>query len=369
MVRQADGHDVPGIAVGRAQPFARPVADWVRLPVEGVRAPEAERAVAELAERTGGWVEPRPGGRLEVIAPVTGLASALEGQPGLRPAPDALPDRPTWGNGALAVTAGGRVVLMAVLNVTPDSFSDGGRWLDPSRAAQHAGRLARDGAEVIDVGGESTRPGHVPVPPGVEWARIAPVLSRLAPETSVTLSVDTRHGEVARRALAAGCRVVNDVTGGRDPDLLAAVAEADALVVLGHWQEPSAAPRDVVARVLEGLGASLERAMRAGIPERHVALDPGFGFGKGPDANWMLLRQLALLRELGRPIVVGLSRKRFLTAVSGPDLDRRDQATAAAAVLAVEGGADVLRVHNPGAVTLAVRVAERFAGRDGVTAP
>lgn len=262
----------------------------------------------------------------------------------------------------LRIRHGGPVAVMGILNVTPDSFSDGGQYFDPAEALAHADRLVSDGSDLLDVGGESTRPGHVPVPVEEEWTRLARVIEGLR-TTPRPLSVDTRHAEVARRAVLAGCEVVNDVTGLEDPAMAEAVAETGAAVIIGHWSANELTASDVLGRVIDDLGKSVEKAIRAGVKPWRIAVDPGFGFAKNADANWELLRGLQGVARLGRALVVGVSRKRFLTALAGPELEARDRATATASALCVLHGADVVRVHAPRPTALAVRVAERLCGR------
>jgi dihydropteroate synthase len=245
-----------------------------------------------------------------------------------------------------------RPSLMGIVNVTPDSFSDGGVNLDPETAAATARRLLDDGAAIVDVGGESTRPGSEGVPLDEELRRIVPVLERLE---GVPVSIDTAKAEVARRALALGAGLVNDVTALRgDPELAGVVADAGAYLCLMHMQgEPrtmQSDPRygDVASEVAAFLEERLRFAVDAGIAEERVCIDPGIGFGKTLEHNLELLRRLDVLLALGRPIVVGFSRKRSLGRLLG-DPDATTGSTAAsigAAVAAYERGATILRVHD-----------------------
>ncbi|WP_345835856.1 dihydropteroate synthase [Microbacterium sp. X-17] len=254
---------------------------------------------------------------------------------------------------------------MGVVNVTPDSFSDGGRFLDPDAAVAHGLRLRGQGADILDVGGESTRPGADRIDPARERERVLPVIDALAGE-SVLVSVDTMNAETAVAAVAAGARIVNDVSGGlADPDMLAAVAGTAADVVLGHWRGPSAAmydradyadvPREIAAELL----GRLEAAAAAGIAPGRVILDPGIGFGKRGAQNWAALRGLPGLVGLGPRVLVGTSRKRFLGEVLGEDAStaRRDLATAVTSVLAARDGAWAVRVHDVLATRDALRTA------------
>jgi len=263
-----------------------------------------------------------------------------------------------------------RITLVGILNVTPDSFSDGGRFRDVESAVAAGLAMLQDGAHLIDVGGESTRPGAQPVPAGTEIERVVPVVERLAREALV--SVDTRKGEVAEAALRAGARVVNDVSGGRDPRLLDAVARAGAALVLGHLRgEPATMQErvgfgDVVAEVAGELGAAVARARAAGV--REVVADPGIGFGKRLEHNLALLANLDALKALGVPVMVGPSRKSFLGELTGDPVEARDPATLAACAVAVFAGADALRVHDvagarrAAAVAVALRECKRPQG-------
>ena len=233
---------------------------------------------------------------------------------------------------------------MGIVNVTPDSFSDGGAFRTSDEAAAAARRLLGEGAGLVDVGGESTRPGAAPVSEEEELRRVEPVLERLE---GLPISIDTSRAAVARRALALGATMVNDVTAlRRDPELAQAVAEAGADICLMHMQgEPATmqdAPRyaDVVSEVASFLEARLGAAVAAGIREERISLDPGFGFGKTPDQNLELLRGLERIVALGRPVLVGLSRKSTLARVTG------DAASVGAAVAAFDRGATLFRVHD-----------------------
>jgi dihydropteroate synthase len=256
-----------------------------------------------------------------------------------------------------------RPAVMGVVNVTPDSFSDGGRFLSPADAIEHGRRLAREGAHVVDVGGESTRPGAEPVPVEEELRRVLPVLEALS---GVPLSIDTSKAEVARRALELGVEMVNDVTALRaDPGLVAVVAEHDAYLCLMHMQgEPRSmqvAPRydDVVAEVAAFLEERVEHAVAEGVRRESICVDPGIGFGKTPDQNLELVRRLDVLLELGRPVLVGLSRKSTLGKVLGDPQATTGTlgASLGGAVAAFEHGAWMLRAHDVGETVEALAVA------------
>jgi dihydropteroate synthase len=261
---------------------------------------------------------------------------------------------------------------MGIVNVTPDSFSDGGRFLEPDAAVAHGIELAAAGADVLDVGGESTRPGAAPVPADEEARRVVPVVERLAAATDVPLSIDTTKAAVARAALAAGAVVVNDVSAGRvEPEIMSVTAEGGAGYVVMHMQgEPrtmQADPRydDVVAEVGEFLADRLDAARGAGIATGALAADPGIGFGKTVEHNLQLLADLpAVVARVQVPVMVGASRKTFIgkllaRALGAPEtlpVDQRDEGTLATVVWAVERGASIVRVHDALSASRAVRL-------------
>jgi dihydropteroate synthase len=254
--------------------------------------------------------------------------------------------------------------IMGIVNVTPDSFSDGGLFLEPGRAIEHARRLVDEGADVLDIGGESTRPGADMVSVEEELERVAPVLGGLD-DIGVPISIDTSKVEVARRALDAGAQIVNDVTALRaEPELAALCAERDSGIVLMHMQgtprtmQENPTYDDVVDDVKAFLAERIEFATGHGISEERIWMDPGIGFGKTTVHNLELLRRLGELRELGPPIVVGTSRKGFIGKLTGRSVDERLGGTIASNVLALLAGADVFRVHDVGEVRQALQVAE-----------
>lgn len=277
---------------------------------------------------------------------------------------------PAWDDRAVG---GDRHLLMGVVNVTPDSFSDGGLWLDPVAAVAHARDLAADGADILDVGGESTRPGAEPVDAAEERRRVVPVIAGIAGELPGTrISIDTSKAEVAEAAVAAGATYVNDVTAFRgDPAMAAFVADRGLdcclMHMLGEPRTMQDDPRyeDVVDDVRAFLEERLSFAARAGIPEERVMLDPGIGFGKTLEHNLELLRRLDEIVAIGRPVVVGASRKSFLGRLTGRrEPAERIQGTVAANVLAYQRGARVFRVHDvaPTRDALAVAAATLGAG-------
>lgn len=257
--------------------------------------------------------------------------------------------------------------LMGVVNVTPDSFSDGGLFLDADAAVAHGRELAEQGAEILDVGGESTRPGAQMVSAEEERSRVEPVIAELV-ETA-TVSIDTSKAAVAEVALNAGATIVNDVTALRqDPEIGALCGERGAGLVLMHMQgdprtmQENPVYDDVVDDVKAFLAERLAVAVAAGVAEERVWLDPGIGFGKTLDHNLELLRRLGELRELGRPLVVGTSRKSFIGKVDGSEVDDRLGGTIASSVLAAAEGADVIRVHDVAEVVQAMTVASAVLG-------
>lgn len=261
---------------------------------------------------------------------------------------------------------GERTLVMGIVNVTADSFFDGARYLDPDAAVQHAVELERAGADIVDIGGESTRPGSYPTPAEVELERVFPVIERLRRRLKIPISIDTRKARVAEAALSAGAELVNDVSALRnDPDLAKVARRHRAPVILMHMrgrprtmqQQPFA--RHVIADVRSGLAAAIRRALRAGLRRSQLLIDPGIGFGKSTPQNYELLAHLGQLARLGFPIVVGTSRKTFIgeTLDGAPPADRV-WGTAAAVTAAVLGGAHVVRIHDPEMVQV-VRVADQ----------
>jgi dihydropteroate synthase len=270
-----------------------------------------------------------------------------------------------------------RCLVMGIVNVTPDSFSDGGLHLAARRAIEHGLALAAAGADVVDVGGESTRPGACRVPPGVELARTLPVVRELARGAGLTVSIDTTRASVAHASLAAGAAVVNDVSGGlADPEMAACVAAAKVPFVAMHWRAPSQTMRhhavytDVVADVVAELRVRADALCAAGVAEERIILDPGLGFAKTAEHNWQLLRHLDDLLALGHPVLVGASRKSFLGDVladadGNPSPAARDCATVAVSALAAAAGAYCVRVHDVPSTLDAVRVAAAWSRRTG----
>ncbi len=300
------------------------------------------------------WVQPEP---VQELAAAIGMAMPAEGIPRWRHAGgDLLLDR---------------AIMVGVVNVTPDSFSPPSRVMTPDEGLRLVDQLLADGATVIDVGGESTRPGATAVSAEAEQARILPVITAIASRhPALPISVDTVHAATARDALAAGATIINDVTAGRhDPALPGVAAEGRAGLILSHSRgavgtlasyEHAAFAGDVTGAVVAELLDQVTSARAAGVRPDAIVLDPGFGFGKRPEQNWVLLRQLDALVALGYPVLVGVSRKRFLGEATGRSLEDRDRATAAASALARARGAHLFRVHDPAAVADALAIADRM---------
>ena len=267
--------------------------------------------------------------------------------------------------------------VMGVVNVTDDSFSDGGLFLDRDRAVEHGIELAAQGAAIIDVGGESTRPGATRIAPEVEMTRVLPVVKELA-QQGITISIDTMHAEVAHAALQSGASIVNDVSGGKaDPDMARVVADAGAPWVLMHWrsvrgERPHEAPAygDVVVEVRDELMAGVDSAVRAGVDPAKLIIDPGLGFAKNAQHNWALLNALPEFVATGIPVLVGASRKRFLGALlAGPDGEPRPPSgreTATAVISALAGWHRVwgVRVHDVRASVDALAVVAAWRGEE-----
>ncbi len=267
-----------------------------------------------------------------------------------------------------------RTWFMGVLNVTPDSFFDGGRFFDPDRAVARGLELAGQGADIIDIGGESSRPGSDPVPAEEEIRRVVPVITALRRQTSAFLSIDTTKSLVARAAVDAGADLINDISALRfDEDILRLAAGREAAVVLMHMQgipkSMQAAPsyEDTLAEVKGFLVKRLAAAVQAGLSRDRILIDPGIGFGKRLKDNLVLLDHLPVLEDLGCPILVGPSRKSFIGQILDLPPEERLEGTIAASVVSVVRGAHILRVHDVQAVRRAVRVAEAILGEDAAS--
>ena len=265
-----------------------------------------------------------------------------------------------------------RTLVMGVLNVTPDSFSDGGRFNDPTIAINHALQMIQDGADIIDIGGESTRPGSDRITVKEELDRVLPVISALA-NSGVAISVDTMRAEVASAAIDAGACMINDVSGGKsDPEMLSYVATLNVPYILMHWRGPSNIMNtltdynDVVADVTREVSNQVDVAVAAGIARERIAIDPGIGFAKTVDQNWPILKHLEVLEGLGLPILMGASRKKFLGELLAKDgvardSDERESATTAISTLMAARGIWAVRVHEVKASSDAIAVVDRIA--------
>ncbi len=262
-----------------------------------------------------------------------------------------------------------RPLVMGIVNVTPDSFSDGGRFFDAALAIAHARRLVEEGADILDIGGESSRPGAQPVSVDEELRRVLPVIGALA-GLGVPLSIDTVKPEVMRRAIAAGASIINDIAALRAPGALDAAAGSQAAVCLMHMQGAPGTmqtdPRygDVVAEVHGFLAERVAAARAVGIAAERIVVDPGFGFGKRVEHNLALLRHLERFKDLGACVLAGLSRKSMLGEISGKEVSLRDTASVAAALLATQNGAKILRVHDVAATRDALAVWQAVAQQD-----
>jgi dihydropteroate synthase len=343
-----------------ARLYIRPMARISAQPRDGTRVPalgvggraDLLFAAVELIERDGVSTvrNVRPCDRLQ--APPAGLPGVLD-----RLRQPRLP---------IAGMVLDRTRIMGIVNVTPDSFSDGGRWLDPGAAVAHGLQLEAEGADILDIGGESTRPGAQPIGLDEELKRVIPVIVALARQVRVPISIDTRNAEVMRRAADAGARIINDVAAlGYDPDALRVAAKLGLPVVLMHARgDPRTMqldPRydDVVLDVYDWLEARIGACEAAGIARERIIVDPGIGFGKTVDHNLALLASLSILHGLGCALLLGASRKSFIGRLSGgAPADRRIPGSVAAAVLGVAQGAQILRVHDVAATRQALAVWE-----------
>jgi len=266
----------------------------------------------------------------------------------------------------LVLTLGERTLVMGIVNVTPDSFSDGGERLDPDRAIADALQMVEDGADILDIGGESTRPGAEPLPADEEWRRVGPVLEGLRSRVSVPISIDTYKASIAERAIALGATIVNDVTAfAADPEMAAVVARHEVVAILMHHRGRSSAMydravyQDVVAEVRDELAARMAVAEAAGVPRERLIVDPGFGFAKRAEHSMAALAGLPTLASLGVPILSGPSRKSFLQSALGPRVPAdRVWGTAAAVATSIWLGAHIVRVHDVKEMVDVVRVTD-----------
>src|SRR5215831_8944602 len=271
-----------------------------------------------------------------------------------------------WNIGSRTLPLGKRTLVMGILNVTPDSFSDGGQFLDPQTAIDHAKAMAQQGADILDIGAESTRPygGMQPVSADDELARLKPVLPAIA-ALGIPISIDTIKAGVAAWALDQGASIVNDVWGlQRDPAMAPLVAERRVRVIVMHNREAADPAIDIIADVVAFFSRSLEIAERAGIARDKIVLDPGIGFGKTPEQSMLCIARLAEFKRLGLPILVGASRKRFISTVTPSEPQQRLGGSIAAHVLAAQNGAKIIRAHDVAETVQALRVAAAIEDRE-----
>jgi dihydropteroate synthase len=256
---------------------------------------------------------------------------------------------------------GSRTYVMGIINVTPDSFSGDGLGTDVDRAVAQGLRMVQEGANMLDVGGESTRPGHQPITAAEEIARTEAVVTRLAREAGVPISIDSYKLEVAERAVAAGATIVNDIWGlTRSPELAELAAANSSALVLMHNHDGTDYAGDLMEEIKRFLRVAIDRALKAGVPRELVLVDPGIGFGKTAEQNWVVMRRLQELRELGQPILIGTSRKSFIGKLLDLPAAERVEGTAATVTAAVLRGSDVVRVHDVREMTRVVRVADHM---------
>ncbi|XFA74158.1 dihydropteroate synthase [Thermosynechococcaceae cyanobacterium Okahandja] len=271
-----------------------------------------------------------------------------------------------WQVGDRALVWGKRTYVMGILNITPDSFSDGGDFFNPASAIAHALEMVTAGADVIDVGGESTRPGASSIPVSAELARVLPVIEGIRQRSAIPISIDTTRAEVARAAVAAGANIVNDVSGGQaDAAMFATVAELGVPYILMHRRGTPATMQqltdyeDLIGDLRRYFQAQTQQAIAQGIPPAHLMLDPGLGFAKTTPQNLQLLRQLSAFKSLGYPLLIGPSRKRFIgDTLHQPDPKARVWGTAVACSHAIGQGADMVRVHDVAAMVQVCRMAD-----------
>jgi dihydropteroate synthase len=275
-------------------------------------------------------------------------------------------DKFVWKTSKRKMTLGEKTMIMGVLNVTPDSFSDGGTFYSPEKAIEHGLKMAAEGADIIDIGGESTRPGSSYVPVNVELKRVIPVIQGLAKKIKIPLSIDTKKARVAKEAVEAGAEIVNDISAlNGDKKMAETIAETRAGVVLMHMrgtppnmQKGSLAYNNLMGEIADYLKKSIDKALKAGVREDSIAIDPGIGFGKSVTDNYAIIRKLDELKAIGMPIMIGTSRKSFIGKVTGDDPGLRTEGTAATVAVAIMNGCHIVRVHDVAAMKKVVSVAD-----------
>ncbi|HUN53875.1 MAG TPA: dihydropteroate synthase [Smithella sp.] len=263
-----------------------------------------------------------------------------------------------WRTSRRKIILGGKTAVMGILNVTPDSFSDSGQYFPPQKAIDHGLRMADEGADMIDIGGESTRPGSRSVPAKTELKRVLPVIEGLAKKIKIPLSVDTKKAEVARLAVDFGAEIINDISALKgDKNMAEAVKSTRAAVILMHMrgkpknmQKGDLAYDDLMGEISDCLKQGCEKALKAGIEKDRIAIDPGIGFGKTPEDNYKIIRDLCELKALGMPILIGTSRKSFIGKITGGEPDERMEGTAATVAAAIMNGCHIIRVHDVAAM-------------------
>jgi dihydropteroate synthase len=259
---------------------------------------------------------------------------------------------------------GERTLIMGILNLTPDSFSDGGDFISEAGAVEHAKAMLKDGADIIDIGGESSRPGHVRISAEEELKRIMPVIKRLSRETDAILSLDTIRAEVAEEAIKNGVHIVNDIWGFQgDRDMAAAAAKYGVPVILMHNQNGTEYEDDIIDEIKRFLTESVRIANEAGVPEDRIILDPGLGFGKTPEQNLLVMGRLGEIKTLGYPVLLGASRKSMIGKILNIPPKERDDGTVATTVLGIVQGMDIVRVHNVLANARAAKIADAIVRR------
>lgn len=378
----APGHRALASEIRRFVGASPAVGDWF-LKLEGLREDQAAALVGQAMKHGGGaLLRQADGGRADALVRLPGdcvdvflAALANEGVGGelleaIR-ATTAAWERSTFELqcGGKTLRLGQRTLLMGIVNVTPDSFSDGGEFLEPGRAVEHGLRLAAEGADLLDIGGESTRPGAEPVDAATECARVVPVVAALARQAGVPVSIDTSKALVARQAFEAGATVLNDVTALRgDPAMAAAAAQSGYPVVLMHMQgtprtmQQAPSYGDLMGEIVAFLRASMARAVEAGVREEQLVVDPGLGFGKSLAHNLEVLERVGELRSLGRPILLGPSRKSLIGKVLGVAANQRLFGTAATVALGIARGAHILRVHDVAPMSQVARMVDAALG-------
>lgn len=275
-------------------------------------------------------------------------------------------DKFVWKMPRRKMTLGGKTLIMGILNVTPDSFSDGGVFSSPEKAIEHALQMEAEGADIIDVGGESTRPGSSSVPVNAELKRVIPVIQGLAKKIKIPLSIDTKKARVAKEAVEAGAEIVNDISAlNGDKKMAETIAETGAGVVLMHMrgnpsnmQKGSLAYDNLMGDIADYLKKSIDKALKAGVREDSIAIDPGIGFGKSVADNYTIIRKLDELKAIGRPIMIGTSRKSFIGKITGDEPVLRSGGTAATIAVAIMNGCHIVRVHDVAAMKKVVSVAD-----------